>query len=523
MSDISQQLSDLSPEQIEFLRRRLKKALPQGHAFPPLLRIGRDRPDFPLSSTQRQLWFQDQLLHGDSLSNVGILVRAAGHLDRPLFGRSIAEIVRRHEVLRTTFVTVGQEPRQVIAPALLIPLREIDLRGLAETRREPEAFRQAAELAFQPYDLARGPLLRTALFRLAEDQSFLLVGFHHIVSDGWSFGVFVRELGAIYRALARHQPHGLPEHEIQYADFAHWQRALLETDALARQLTWWKEALAGAPPLLDLPTDRPRPPVLGSRARKEHLLVSPAVTEAMAGLADRCSASPFMVWLAAFQALLLRWAGQEDFLVGTPVASRRSKELEGLIGMFVNTLPLRARPSPQVGFRAALETVRETVLGAFANQDLPLSKLIEALRPERDPSHTVLFQELFAFQNFRLEVEELPGVRLAPLDWDVARSPFDLTLFLTEEPRGMLAAFRYNLDLFDSATVRAIADGLEALLRSILQDPERPLADLDLLGEERRRQLLSGDAGGRRLTVRGFRVQAEEVERALRGLPGVAG
>ena len=526
MTDLSR-LAELGPEELEFLRRRLQKSARKAESrILPIRRLSREADAFPLSYAQRRLWFADRLEPGNPTYNVGILTRLTGAFDRGLFLRAVGEVFRRHEILRTTFTWRGQEPMQVISPeariAARIGLPVVDLEALPDGRREAEAERQAAAAALGPFALDRGPLMRLTLFRLAAGDHLLLVAFHHIVSDGWAFGIFVRELAAVYEAFHRGSPSPLPELPVQYVDFAQWQREWLAGGVSAQQLAYWQERLAGLPPALELPTDRPRGPVLGSRGRREHRTVPADLEQGLARLAESCGATLFMVLLAGFQALLHRYTGEADFALGSPVANRGRKEIEGLMGFFANTLVLRADLAGAPTFRQLVARARDTALGAFAAQDLPFERLVEELRPERDLSHQPVFQVMFALQNFELQARALPGLALEPVDWELGRSHFDLTLFFTPEERRLLTTLRYNLDLFDGATAARILGHLTALLAGAVRDADRPVADYELFDEAERRQLAQWSTGaGRQLRIRGFRVDPEAVAARLRRQPGV--
>ncbi|HZH15045.1 MAG TPA: amino acid adenylation domain-containing protein, partial [Archangium sp.] len=359
---------------------------------PPLVptpRNGRLPPSF----SQQRLFFLDQLEPNNPTYNIPAAIRLEGALDRTALERSFSEIVRRHEALRTTFQADPQEGVvQVISPPASLSLPATDLSGLPESERETEVLRLAQEEARRPFDLAQGPLLRVALLRLGEHQHVLLVTMHHIVSDGWSVSLLSRELSALYEAFSKGQPSPLAELPIQYADYAGWQRQWLQGDALERQLSYWRKQLSGAPQALELPTDHPRPSVQTSRGASHPLRISKTLSEEISALSRREGVTPFMTLLAAFQVLLHRYSGQDDFCVGSPSAGRNRAELEGLIGFFVNTLVLRGRPSGGLTFRELLAQAREATLEAQAHQELPFEKLVEELKPGRDLSRSPLFQ-----------------------------------------------------------------------------------------------------------------------------------
>ncbi len=448
---------------------------------------------FPLSFAQQRLWFLDQFEPNSPFYNIPAAVRLTGPLDVEVMRRALNEIVRRHETLRTTFDTLDGEPVQVIHPEWELEVPVIDLTHLPAEEREAKALWLANEEAKRPFDLTKGPLLRMHLLRLAQDEHIALFTMHHIISDGWSMGVLIGEIGALYPAFLRGEPSPLPELPIQYADFAEWQRNWLQGEVLEEQLRYWKEQLEGELPVLELPTDRPRPAVQTSRGGTcSRKLPKPLIDELKA-LSQREGATLFMTLLAAFQVLLHRYSGQDDLTVGTPIANRNRAEIEGLIGFFVNTLVLRADLSGSPSFRAFLRQVRETTLDAYAHQDLPFEMLVEALQPERDMSHNPLFQVMFILQNAGGQARkgEMPGgLRMEQIDVDPGTATFDLTLSLAEEADGMDASMEFNSDLFDQATVERMLGHFENLLQAIVQDPDQPVDRLELLSPEEKRQIL---------------------------------
>src|SRR5215475_5475732 len=345
------------------------------YTAPSISPVSRDGQT-PLSFAQQRLWVLDQLAPGNSFYNISQAIQVKGAFDITALDQTLNEIARRHEVLRTTFPAVDGHPIQIIAPDFTLALSVIDLQDLGEIGREAETRRLAAEESRQPFDLARGPLLRAALLWLGEDRHVVLFTLHHIISDGWSMGVLMREVGALYQAFADGRPSPLAQLPIQYADFAHWQRRWLRGETLERQLTYWKRQLADSPPLLALPTDRPRPAEQTFHGRVQHITLSRELSAALRELSRKEDVTLFMTLLAAFKTLLYRYTGQEDVVVGTTVANRNRAEIEGLIGFFVNTLALRTEFSGDSSFRELLGRVRETTLGAYAHQDLPFEMLV---------------------------------------------------------------------------------------------------------------------------------------------------
>ncbi|MET0646295.1 MAG: amino acid adenylation domain-containing protein [Pyrinomonadaceae bacterium] len=503
----------------------------------------------PLSFAQQRLWFLEQLESGSSIYNLPAARRLTGRLDVNALGRAFGELVRRHEILRTTFAEVDGQPVQVVAPFEPQPLPVTDLSVLPEDQREAEVSRLADEEARRPFDLSRGPLLRVTLVRLAEEEHALLVTMHHIVSDGWSAGVLIRELTALYGAFSRGEESPLSELPVQYADYAVWQRDYLTGEILERQLSYWKEQLAGVPVRLTLPTDRPRPAVQGYRGAEVSFALPTELAAELRRLGQAHGCTLFMTLLAGFQALLSRYAGQEDVVVGTPIAGRTLRETEGLIGLFVNTLALRADLSGDPSFEELLGRVRETTLGAYAHQDVPFERLVEELQPERSLSHHPLFQAMFVLQNAPRERMALGGVAASAFAGGGAvLEKFDLTLGLAEVAGGVSGSLSYSTALFDDATAERMAAHYVALLAGAAARPSEPVSAVPLLSEEERRLLgvwndtreefderlcvqnlferqagLTPDAtavvfGDERLTYRQLDERASRLARGLRGL-----
>ncbi|HEY9422715.1 MAG TPA: amino acid adenylation domain-containing protein, partial [Thermoanaerobaculia bacterium] len=449
---------------------------------PPLQGVDRSG-DLPLSFAQERMWVLNRLEPESPLYNIPGGLRLRGKLDVEALRVSLREIVRRHEALRTTFAVKDGRPVQVVAAELdlHVPLEELD---------EADLHRRSLQEARQPFDLTAGPLARARLLRLAEEEHVLLVTLHHIVADGWSIGVFVRELSALYAAFAAGRPSPLPELEVQYADFAVWQRRWLSGDALVARIAWWRESLAGAPTQLELPADRLRPPQPSYRGATRRKTLPASLAESLKDLAQSRAATPFMAFLAVLGALFHRYTGQEDILLGSPVASRDQVETEGLIGFFVNTLVLRVGLAGDPGFGELLDRVREMALGVYTHQDVPFEKLVEELSPQRDPSRTPLFQVALALQNAPAALPELPGLAAELLETDPGVARFDLTLFVRETSEGFDAALEHALDLFDSATADRMLGHFGTLLAGALAEPAVPVSGLPLLTAEESRQLL---------------------------------
>ncbi|HEY2653114.1 MAG TPA: condensation domain-containing protein, partial [Solirubrobacteraceae bacterium] len=445
---------------------------------------------FPLSFAQRRLWFLEQLEPGNPFYNFPLAVPFNVAVNTSVLERSINAIVERHEALRTVFGEVDGEPVQIILPRLSLPLTVIDLRELAREEQEAETARVAAEMAQRPFDFARGPLLRTALLRRGAQEHVFLVVMHHIISDGWSLGIFWRELIALYNAFYVGRASPLPELPIQYADFAVWQRERLQGEKLAELVGYWKRQLAGLP-VLQLPTDRPRPPVLSYRGAFQELTVPPALTGALRALSQREGVTLFMTLFATFAVLLQRYTGQDDIVVGSYVASRDQAEMEELIGFFINSLVLRADLSGDPSFRTLLGRIREMALDAYAHQELPFEKLVEELQPERDLSRNPLFQvsfQLFAAVGERAAPSETTATPVLTVNRGAAI--FDVAVNLWDGPDGLGGHLEYSTDLFDAATMVRLDGHFRTLLKSVVAEPDARLSALPLLGEAEQRQLL---------------------------------
>ncbi|HEV7667185.1 MAG TPA: amino acid adenylation domain-containing protein [Thermoanaerobaculia bacterium] len=472
--------------ELQLARERKREAA--GASIPAQPRDGRR---FPLSPAQARLWFLDRLEPGSPWYNMALPLRLTGRLDVAALAASLAEVERRHEVLRTTFALDGEGGAvQTIGAPAGLPLPAVDLATLPPTAREVELKRLLATAVRRPFDLASGPLLRALLISTAEAEHAFLLSMHHIVSDGWSLGVLVQELVALYQAFARRLPSPLAALPVQYADFAVWQRGMLAGPVLAELLAYWRGQLAGAPPLVALATDRPRPAVQTFHGATLTFALPAGTTTAVHEISRRAGATPFMTLLAAFLALLHRHSGQGDLAVGSPIANRGRAELEGLIGFFVNTLVLRADLSGDPGFDALLAQVKALATGAYGHQDLPFEMLVEELAPERELAHAPLFQVMFVLQNAPVPALDLSGLTLAPLPARSGTSKFDLTLFLWEGQNEFGGTFEYNTDLFDPATIARLADGFGRLVAGALANPAGRVSELPLLGPAERHRLL---------------------------------
>ncbi|MCP4661173.1 MAG: AMP-binding protein, partial [bacterium] len=465
---------------------------------PPLVRVPREG-DLPVSFAQQRLWFIDRLVPENPFYNMYGAYRLQGSLDAAALRRAFTEIVRRHESLRTTFRSQAGEPRQVIAPPVPLPVPLVDLRRLSEARRGDELARLSTAEARRPFDITADLLLRTTLLWLTampdRDEHVLFINVHHITSDGWSTGIFFDELVTLYEAcaLGASAVSALEELPIQYADFAVWQRSWLAGEVLEEQLAYWRQQLAGAPEVLALPLDHPRPAIETFQGSIHPLRIPAPMARGLKALGRQRGSTPSMTVLAAFKTLLYRYSGQADIVVGTAVANRTRSEIEKLIGFFVNTLVLRTDLGGAPAFRDLLARMRETALGAYSHQDLPFEKLVEELNLERHLSRNPLCQVMFGYHNFPSSRVEIRGVSIASLgraELDTGTSKFDLTLFLNEAGEEIRGDLEYNSDLFDRATIERLQGHWQCLLAGIVAAPGRRITELSLLSRDERHQLL---------------------------------
>ncbi len=461
-----------------------------GEQAPPIVPVPRDGPGaLPLSFSQQRLWFIEQLDPGDPAYNLPVALRLRGRLDVAALERSVAEVARRHETLRTVFRPGADgDAAQVVLEPGPFAFRRVDLAGLPEAEREARVRELAREEAAAPFDLAAGPLLRGTLLRLGEDHAVALFTVHHIVSDEWSTPILVREVSALYGASLHGEPSPLPELPVQYADYAAWQRRWLDGETTGRQLAYWRERLRGAPPLLELPTDRPRPAAPSPEGGFRVFHLPAELADALRALSRREGATLFMTLLAGFQALLARYAGTDDVLVGTPVAGRTRLETEGMIGFFVNTLVLRADLSADPTTRELLAQARERMLEAQTHQDLPFERLVDELRVERSLGHTPLFQVMFTLAELGGEPLRLGEVEVEPLATETGATPFDLALVLFGEDGGLRCGVEFRAELWDAATVDRMMEHFRVLLEGMAAEPSARVSALPLMppGERER-------------------------------------
>jgi len=472
------------------LVEKIRSAVGGQAAAEPIQPLPRDAIR-PLSFAQQRLWFLEQFHPGSDVYNIVVPIRISGVLEIDALRRGLEEIVRRHEVLRSRVVMHQGEPLQQVMAAEPVPLPLFNISFLPALEQQKPLDDFLEQQVHRNFDLTRGPLFRVNLIRLGPEQHVLVLNMHHIVSDDWSLRVLMQELGQIYGAYLRRESSPLSELPIQYADFSSWQRRWLQGEMLERQLAYWRKQLASLPTLLELPLDYPRPPVQSVHGNRISLHLTAGLSDRLQDLSKSQDATLFMTLLAAFQTVLLRYSGSDDLAVGTPIASRNQVEIEGLIGFFVNTLVLRANLRGNPAFTALLARVRETALGAYGHQDLPFEKLVEELKPERNLSHTPLFQVIFALQNASLSETTFAGLRLTPLPIDTGAIKFDLMMTAEEVANeGMLLQLTYSTDLFKTATAQCMLDHYHNLLKSIVESPEQYLSELEMLSTAERDQLL---------------------------------
>ncbi|MDB6100268.1 MAG: Non-ribosomal peptide synthetase component [Gammaproteobacteria bacterium] len=470
-------------QRVEALKRQKRRL-----EIPPLHPVAHDQ-HLPLSFAQERLWVLDRLEPENPLYNVCHSVRVPAALDPTVLEQTLNEIARRHQALRTTFRWTGDEPVQVIAPSLSVPLVVTDLTSLPSDQREATARQLGLDDVNQPFNLAAGPLIRARLFKLGDTDHVLLVCTHHIVSDGWSMGVLWQELAIIYEAYAAARPSPLPDLTVQYADYAVWQRQVLSDRVLEQQLSYWTEQLEGAG-VLDLPTDRPRPPEQTFRGARLSVLISQEQVKQLEALGRKEGATLFMTLLATFSVLLSRYSGQQDIVLGSPIAGRTNADVERLIGLFVNTILLRTDLSGDPSFRGLLARVREAAMGAYAHQDVPFEKLVAELKPERDLSRNPLFQVMLILQNMPAVAQTLTCVRTVAFLMPVVSAKFDLTVIAAQAADGLRVAFEYSTDLFDQSTVERMAQHFKCLLQGVVDNPSAAISELPLLTRAERQQIL---------------------------------
>ena len=438
---------------------------------PPIVPVSREQ-DLPLSFGQQRLWFLDHLEPGNPVYNVPAAIRIVGALKVTALEQSLNKVVRRHEILRTTFSLKQGQPVLAVAATVKITLPVTDLQTLPATEQEREVQRLIFQETAQPFDLEQAPLLRASLLQLGQLEQVLVFVMHHIVADGWSVGVLIKELATLYEAFSLGKPSPLPELAIQYADFALWQRQWLQGDALQSQLAYWKQQLSGMLPILELSNENPRSRIPSFQGAKQWFTLPKSLTEQLKALSQQEGVTLFMTLLAGFNLLLYQYSRQDDILVGSPVANRNRIETEPLIGFFVNTLVLRSDLSGNPSFSELLRRIREMALAAYAHQDVPFERLVEELLPKRNLSHTPLFQVWFALQNAPMPPLELPNLTLEPLEVDNGTVPFKLALLMWETPKNLVGVFEYHTHRFEATTIARTIEHFEMLLHNVVEQPD---------------------------------------------------
>jgi amino acid adenylation domain-containing protein len=487
MSPMADDLAKLTPDQRAVLELKLRQRRAESAAT---LRIGRraDPGVHDLSFAQQRLWFVEQLHPAGAANHISAAVRIEGALSYDALARSLAEIVDRHDVLRSGYEDDRGRPLQRIHSPAPCPLPVIDVCGIGDAQLE-EARRLIAAEAERPFNLTTGPLLHASLLRFSEVDHVLTLVLHHIAADGWSLGVLSQELTALYAAFLDGRPSPLAALPIQYADFAAWQRGYVDGARLTGHLEWWRSELHGLP-ALELPTDHPRPAVPSTRGARATIEIPRTLASALATFGQRRGVTLFMTLLAGFQTLLARWTGQTDLAVGSPVAGRNWGEVEGLIGLFVNTLVLRADLSGNPSFIDVLERVKSRVVGALTHQDVPFEQLVDQLQVERSLSHSVLTPVVFALQNVPAAALSFPGARLSVFDFERSTARFDLCLFVVETPDGLRASMEYSTDLFTADTVHRMLRCYRRLMQAMVDDPQQSIGAPALLDDDDRRRVL---------------------------------
>ena len=489
MNTVNQRIANLSPEKLALLQQKLAQKNAGAVKSSKISRRESADP-CPLSFTQQRLWFLDRL-EPDNPFNISIAINLQGELDLNALQQTLDAIVERHEVLRTTFAEVAEEPIQVIAAHKSVSIDRIDMsQELDPAEQQAKIDRLLEHASLYKFDLSAEVVLRATLIQINPTEANLLLVIHHIAADGWSMGILFRELAGFYTAFASGTPAPFTELPIQYADYAAWQRQWLTGAVSDKQLNYWKQQLTGAPTLLELPLDRPRPAIKTSQGHTTYFHVDAALTQQLKGLSQQSGSTLFMTLLAAFAILLSRYSGQDDIVIGSPIANRHRSEVESSIGCFINSLALRTKLAGNPTFRELLDRVRENTLGAYDHQDLPLEKLVEALHPERSLSYSPIFQVMFVFQNAPMGKLELPGLTLTPLTLEDLTAKDDLFLSMGETETGIAAELTYNSDLFDADRICRLTGHFQTLLTEIVSQPDTPVQQLPLLTPAERQQLL---------------------------------
>jgi hypothetical protein len=477
-------LASLTPKQRELLEKQLakKQAADEGSATIP--RVPRDRGGYELSYTQQRMWWIDQVESGSAAYIIPVAVRFRGAFQPALLERSLNECLRRHESLRTTFhLGSSGQPEQRVVPELTLPIPLVDLSSLEASERQEEEQRLAFAVCSQPFNLEELPLIRTQLIRLTEQEHLWVVAVHHIVFDGWSTGVFVQEVAALYETLSRGAAPALPDLPAQVIDYAAWEREFLTEERVNKQVEYWKKQLSRPLPVLELPIDHARPAVRTSTGRHHNLFLQEGLPEQVQELSRREEVTLFVTMMAAFQTLLYRYTALEDIIVGFPISGRGPAETHGVIGAFINSLALRSRVGADMTFRELLQQVKQRTMEAFEHQDIPFERVLDAVQPERVPGHTPVFQVMFNLN------KSVPPLKLGSIELeyeliDHGAVKFDLSLSIRTGEDTLWCTFEYNADLFEPDTIRMLAEQYGNVLRAVVQDPSQALAEIDMISAE---------------------------------------
>jgi amino acid adenylation domain-containing protein len=478
-AEIRTELADRKPELIAFLQQANLAVNSTNETITPIHPDG----DLTVSFAQARLWFLDRLDGASATYNIPVSLQLFGTLNLTALEMAVKTIVRRHQVLRTHFELINDAPIQIINNDLSVNIPIVDLQQLSEPEQSAKVKQLAIDESQQPFDLAMAPLVRVILIQRSTISHVLLITMHHIISDGWSMGVFINEFSELYGDICANKSTQLPVLTIQYADFAHWQKQWLTGAVLDKQLNYWKQLLTGAPPLLELPTDRPRPSIQGFAGDFVEFRLEPGLSQQLNSLSKKSGTTMFMTMLAAFATLLSRYSGQDDIVIGSPIANRNRNETEPLIGFFVNTLVLRTKLQQNPTFLELLETVKQMTLDAYEHQDLPFEKLVEELQPERSLSYSPLFQVMFEMENTPMGKLDLPELQIAPLELDNINAKFDLTLSIQESESGLECGWEYKTDLFDRSSIDRMAVNFQTLLLSIVANPQQRVAQLPIVNQ----------------------------------------
>ena len=492
-NDINQKIANLSAEKKALLELKLRNKnthTSKSQAISPR----ENRDSYPLSFAQQRLWFLDRLESNSSFYNIPEAVRLIGDLKIQILQQALDAIVAHHKILRTNYTAENGKPLQVIKAPRSVELQIINLQHYEPAERENQVQTILQRESQRPFDLAADMMIRGCLLQLASEEQVLLIVMHHIASDGWSMGIFWQQLTTLYRAFLDGKPNPLPKLPIQYANYAVWQQEWLSGEVLDKKLTYWKQQLKDASPVLELPTDRPRPPVQTYCGASQSTVIPHSLSDGLKRLCRQQGVTLYMTLLAAFQTLLYRYSQQEDIIVGSPIAGRNRAELEGLIGFFVNTLVLRTDFSGNPSFQELLGRVRSTTLDAYSHQELPFDKLVAELNPERSSNYNPLFQVMFVFQNTPRQMGQFQGLTETPMSVETETAKFDLTLSMTEREGELISTWKYNTDLFDAATIKRMTAHFQTLLEGIVDSPQKLIAQLPLLTQAERQKLLRNEA-----------------------------